>query len=222
MVAAVSLFPLTQRALAAAMTRAGVGTPVTGPGITKWHLTALVIASGVLPGVVLSRVGWSIVAIPPLLLLVALLQLGYCDLTRRLLPRTIVHVTSLAVAISAVVVAGVAHEWERLGVASLGALSLFVLLFVMNLANPAWMAFGDVRLAPVVGLGLAWISPMALVEAFLLANVLVAVVGLSMIAAHRAQPGRGGGSGRGGLELIQSTVTSDPIVMYGQTIDADV
>ena len=53
--------------------------------------------------------------------------------------------------------------------------------------NPRWMAFGDVRLSLVVGFGLAWVSPIALLEGFFLANLLAAVVGFVLIAAHRAE-----------------------------------
>ena len=53
--------------------------------------------------------------------------------------------------------------------------------------NPRWMAFGDVRLSPAVGFGLAWVSPIALLQGFVVANILVAVSGLVLIAAHRAE-----------------------------------
>jgi leader peptidase (prepilin peptidase)/N-methyltransferase len=61
------------------------------------------------------------------------------------------------------------------------------LFFGVNLMNPRWMAFGDVRLSLVFGFGLAWVSPIALFQAFLYANVLAVVVGFTLIAAHRAQ-----------------------------------
>ena len=53
--------------------------------------------------------------------------------------------------------------------------------------NPRWMAFGDVRLSLAVGFGLAWVSPIALLQGFLVANLLAAVVGLVLIAAHKAE-----------------------------------
>ena len=87
------------------------------------------------------------------------------------------------------VIAGVTHEWQRLLVATLGAVAFFALFFVINLMNPRWMAFGDVRLSLVVGFGLAWVSPIALLEGFLFANLLAAVVGFALIAAHRAERG---------------------------------
>ncbi len=91
--------------------------------------------------------------------------------------------------VSGVVIAGVMHEWQRLLVASLGGLAFFVLFFVINLMNPRWLAFGDVRLSLVVGFGLAWVSPVALLEGFFFANLLAAVVGLGLIVTHRAERG---------------------------------
>jgi leader peptidase (prepilin peptidase)/N-methyltransferase len=87
---------------------------------------------------------------------------------------------------SGIVIAGVMHEWQRLEIASLAGAVFFALLFVMNLMNPRWIAFGDVRLSLVVGFALAWVSPIALLEGFLYANIFAAIVGLGLIAAHRA------------------------------------
>ena len=68
------------------------------------------MVSGLLPAYVLSQVGWSIIAFPPLLLLVGLVQLGYCDLRRRLLPKTLVYALSAAVIVSGVVIAGLTQR----------------------------------------------------------------------------------------------------------------
>jgi leader peptidase (prepilin peptidase)/N-methyltransferase len=190
------LVPFTRRELTASVARSAggdaPGTVVTGSDpaplpVATAHRIALVAASGLLPAYVLHRVGWSIIALPPLLLLVGLTQLAYCDLTRRLLPKTLVYALSAGVIVSGVVVAGVMHEWQRLLVASIGGLAFFALFFVMNLMNPRWLAFGDVRLSLVVGFGLAWVSPIALLEGFFLANLLAAVIGFALIAAHRAE-----------------------------------
>jgi leader peptidase (prepilin peptidase)/N-methyltransferase len=165
---------------------ATVATQAAPIQIALWHRVALVVASGLVPAFVLHQVGWSIIVLPPLLLLVGLVQLAYCDLTRRLLPKTLVYVVTTAVIVSGVLIAGVMHEWQRLVVASVGGAVFFAILFGTNLINPHWIAFGDVRLALVIGFGLAWVSPLALLEGFFLANFLAAVVGLSLIAVHRA------------------------------------
>jgi prepilin signal peptidase PulO-like enzyme (type II secretory pathway) len=188
------LVPVTRRALTASLVRsaatqddARVAVEVDPPGVTWRHWLALAAASGLIPAYVLHHVGWSLIALPPLLLLVGLVQLAYCDLTRRLLPRTLVYTLSAAVIGSGVAIAGVMHEWDRLFTAGLGGLALFVLFFAMNLMNPRWMAFGDVRLSLVVGFGLAWVSPLALVEGFFFANLLAAVIGVGLIATHKAE-----------------------------------
>lgn len=200
------LVPFTRRELAASVARSEIarngtltadGASVSGAvrttvagsepvSLATWHRVALVVVSGLVPAYVLHQVGWSIIALPPLLLLVGLIQLAYCDLTRRLLPKTLVYAVSASVIVSGIVIAGVMHEWQRLVVASVGGAVFFAVLFAMNLMNPRWIAFGDVRLSLVIGFGLAWVSPVALLEGFFFANLFAAVVGLSLIAAHRA------------------------------------
>jgi leader peptidase (prepilin peptidase)/N-methyltransferase len=187
------LVPLTRRELAASVARATQfeeSAPLldeSAPQISGWQWITLAVVSGVLPAYVLHRVGWSANALPPLLLLIGLVQLAYCDLTRRLLPKTLVYALSVAVIGSGVIVSAWSGDWHRLLVASLGGLAIFALFFGVNLMNPRWMAFGDVRLSLVFGFGLAWVSPIALFQAFLYANVLAVVVGFTLIAAHRAQ-----------------------------------
>jgi len=188
------LVPLTRRELAASVARSSSGALTVRAGeatprITRGHRVALATASGLLPAYVLHRVGWSIIALPPLLLLVGLVQLAYCDFTRQLLPKTLVYALSLAVIASGVVIAGVMHEWQRLLVAAIGGLAFFALFLIVNLMNPRWLAFGDVRLSLVVGFGLAWVSPVALLEGFFVANLLAAVIGFGLIATRRAERG---------------------------------
>jgi leader peptidase (prepilin peptidase) / N-methyltransferase len=191
------LVPITGRELAAAVSRsapqtgaaAGASDALTPPCITRNHWIALAVVSGLLPAYVLHRVGWCWNALPPLLLLVGLVQLAYCDLRRRLLPKTLVYALSTAVIASGVVIALCTGEEGRLMQASLGGVVSFALFFIVNLMNPRWMAFGDVRLSLVFGFGLAWVSPIDLFEAFLFANMLALVAGVLLIASRRA--GRG-------------------------------
>ncbi len=188
------LVPVTRRELAASVARSSpapqaavMPMEAADPCISWAHRVALAAVSGVLPAYVLYRVGWSINDLPPLLLLIGLVQLAYCDVVRRLLPKTMVYALSAVVIASGVIVAAVTDEWHHLLVTSICALAFFALFFVINLMNPRWMAFGDVRLSFVVGFGLAWLSPMALLRGFLIANVLAAVIGLVLIAAHKAE-----------------------------------
>ena len=187
------LVPLTRRELAAAVSRS---SPATGdttereamspPGITGRHFVILALVSGLLPAYVLHRAGWSWNALPPLLLYLGLVQLASCDLTRRLLPKTLVYALSAAVIGSGLIVSLSTSEWERLSQASLGGLISFALFLIVNLLNPRWMAFGDVRLSFVFGFGLDWVSPIDLFEAFFYANLLALFAGLALIASRRA------------------------------------
>jgi leader peptidase (prepilin peptidase)/N-methyltransferase len=179
------LIPATGRQLASALARANGGPTLCRPIVVRWHQAALVLASGLIPGIVLFRGGWSIASLPPLLLFLGLVQLAYCDVKRHLLPRTMVHATTACVVASAIIAAAADNLWHGLYTAVLCSVIFAALLFAMNLMNPAWIAFGDVRLAPAVGLGLAWINPMALVEGFFLANLLAATVGVIMIATGK-------------------------------------
>jgi len=139
------LVPLTRRELAASVVRATATDEEAStldhapPGIGRSQWIALAAVSGFLPAYVLFRVGWSPNAVPPLLLLIGLVQLAYCDLAQRLLPKTLVHALSAAVIGSGVIVAIFTSEWERLLLASLGGMAAFALFFVVNLMNPRWM-----------------------------------------------------------------------------------
>jgi leader peptidase (prepilin peptidase)/N-methyltransferase len=156
------------------------------PQVARSDSLALATLSGVLLAYVLDRVGWSFNALPPLLLLVGLIQLAYCDLKRRLLPKTLVYALSFGVIASGGLIALCTSETERLMQASLGGVIALALFFIVNVMNPRWMAFGDVRLSLVFGFGLAWVSPIDLFEAFLYANLLVLLAGVLLIASRRA------------------------------------
>jgi leader peptidase (prepilin peptidase)/N-methyltransferase len=157
------------------------------PQISRRDWAFLTVLSGLLPAYVLHKVGWSIIAFPPLLLLVGLVQLGYCDLTKRLLPKALVYALTVAVIASGIPIALVMGQPERLLVASVGGVAFFAFFFFMNLVNPRWIAFGDVRLSLVVGFGLAWVSWIALIEGLFYANLLAVVIGFGLIAAHKAE-----------------------------------
>jgi leader peptidase (prepilin peptidase) / N-methyltransferase len=186
MAIAAILIPATRRELAAALTRANGGTSLPQTAVVPGHQAALILISGIIPGIVLFRGGWSLAALPPLLLFLGLVQLAYCDIKRHLLPKTMVHATTACVALSAVVAAAADNLWHEFFISLLCGAAFTALFFAINLINPAWIAFGDVRLAPCVGIGLAWINLTALIEGFFVANLLAATVGIIMMVTHKA------------------------------------
>ena len=55
----------------------------------------------------------------------------------------------------------------------------------MNLASPRLLGFGDVRLAPVLGLALGWLGWRYAVLGFFSANVIGLIVGVFLITTKR-------------------------------------
>jgi leader peptidase (prepilin peptidase)/N-methyltransferase len=78
---------------------------------------------------------------------------------------------------------GHAGSWPR---ALLGGLVLLLTYLLLHLANPSGMGFGDVKLAPSLGMALAWYGWGALVLGTLLAFGLGAVAALALLALRRA------------------------------------
>lgn len=191
-----ALVPVTSRALTGSVARARVTAaqdaasaelePMSVPRTTTVQRAALALASGLVLALIVLRVGLSVNALPVFVLLIGLVQLAYCDVVRRLLPKTLVYALTAAVLASGALAAGLNGEWRHFAVSSLFGLVFYAVFFAINLANPRWMAYGDVRLSFVVGFGLAWIRPAALIDAFFISNLLAAVAGLSLIVARKA------------------------------------
>ena len=54
----------------------------------------------------------------------------------------------------------------------------------MNFASPRILGFGDVRLAPLLGLALGWLGWRYVVLGFFAANLIGLVIGVVLIAAR--------------------------------------
>ena len=117
--------------------------------------------------------------------LAGLLTLALVDLELLRLPRSIVYVTLLLTSALLVVASVATHDWHRLLIGAIAAAVWFILFFAMNFASPRILGFGDVRLAPLLGLALGWLGVGHVIVGFFLANLIGAIVGLSLIAAGR-------------------------------------
>jgi leader peptidase (prepilin peptidase) / N-methyltransferase len=136
-----------------------------------------------------SGLSWSL---PAYLVWVAgLLVLALIDLEHLILPRQIVYVC-LALTSALLALASFAtHDWHRFVVGLIAGAIWFVVFFALNFASPRLLGFGDVRLAPLLGLALGWQSTGEVAIAFFLSNLIGAVIGVSLIAAgkiRRDQP----------------------------------
>ena len=117
--------------------------------------------------------------------LAGLLALALVDLELLKLPRSIVYVALLLTSALLVVACAATNDWHRLVVGGIAALAWFVLFFAMNFASPRILGFGDVRLAPLLGLALGWLGVGHVIVGFFLANLLGATVGIALIATGK-------------------------------------
>lgn len=133
------------------------------------------------------RFGWSWSLPGELALVTGLIALSFIDYDHMKLPKVIVWPLGLTVLALLVLAAAVQGSWHRLLVAVICAAVEFAVLFAINFASPRALGFGDVRLGPVIALGLGWLGWRYAFWGFLGANFIGAVVGLVLIGAGRAR-----------------------------------
>lgn len=133
-----------------------------------------------------ARLGYS-AALPAVLAATAtLVILSAIDVERLILPKRVVYPGLGVVAVLFVAAAAYDHSWSKLSVGAIGAAAWFALFFLINLASPRALGFGDVRLAPLLGLTLGWFGYRYAVIGFFAANLIGAVVGLALIGLGHA------------------------------------
>jgi leader peptidase (prepilin peptidase)/N-methyltransferase len=128
-------------------------------------------------------VNWELPAY--LVLFGGLLALACIDLEHLLLPRVIIYPTLGSVAALLVVAAGVTGRWHYLLVAVISAAAWFVVFFALNAVSPRVLGFGDVRLAPLLGLALGWLGVRYVLLGFFASNLIGAIIGIALIATKR-------------------------------------
>ncbi|WP_188939926.1 prepilin peptidase [Nakamurella endophytica] len=152
------------------------------------HRAVAVVAviAGVLSALVAVRLGatWSLPAYAALA--VAGVLLAAVDLREHRLPNRGVAATAVAgLALLAVASLGGAG-WAPFGRALAGAAALFAAYLVLALLAPSGLGMGDVKLAGALGLYLGYLGWRPLVLGGLGGFVLVAVAGLFLLGARRA------------------------------------
>jgi leader peptidase (prepilin peptidase) / N-methyltransferase len=142
-------------------------------------------ACALLFGGVAARVGlvWELPAY--LVLFAGLLALACIDFEQMLLPKRIVYPVLLSVSALLLLASAETGHWHDLAIGAICAVAWLVVFFGMNALSPRVLGFGDVRLAPLLGLALGWLGIRYVLLGFFAANLIGAVVGISLILAKR-------------------------------------
>ncbi|MYS12039.1 prepilin peptidase [Streptomyces sp. SID6041] len=142
--------------------------------------------TGVLFAAEALRFGPSEVLPAALVLTAGLLALAACDAEHLLLPNRLLYPT-LALTAACLLAAAVAtDQWPSLGAAAACGVGAFAVFFVLHRTRPAWLGFGDVRLAGLLGAGLGWFGPLHLIFAVLSGSAAGLAVGAGLMATGRA------------------------------------
>jgi leader peptidase (prepilin peptidase)/N-methyltransferase len=140
--------------------------------------------AGLFAGVA-ARIGFSWTLPAYLVLAAGLLALACTDMEHLLLPKRIVYPVLGLFGGLLVAAAAITGHWHNLLVAGISGAVWFAIFFAMNFISPRALGFGDVRLAPVLGLALGWLGVRYVLLGFFAANLIGAIIGVALIASKR-------------------------------------
>ena len=143
------------------------------------------LACAVLWAGIAARFGYDWALPAYLVLLAGLLALTVVDIERMLLPKKIVYPLLVLVTGLLVMASAATGKWHQFAVGAACAAGWFVVFFAMNLISPRLLGFGDVRLAPVLGMALGWLGVGYVFLGFFAANLIGAVIGIALILTNR-------------------------------------
>ena len=87
-----------------------------------------------------------------------LLAITAVDVEHRIVPVRLLYPTLIPMMMMLAYASWLDHRWTALLVAAVSGLGAFLAFFAIHLVQPQGMGFGDVRLAGLVGLGVAWLG----------------------------------------------------------------
>lgn len=132
------------------------------------------------------RFGPHLVVLPFLVLAAALTALSWIDLRDRRLPREISYPAAIVSGLLMLVIAAIDDNWGRVVSALIGAIAATAIMWLIYTVSRGGMGDGDVRISPLLGLHLGYLSLPLVAVGFFLGFVFGAVTGLIAMAFGRA------------------------------------
>jgi leader peptidase (prepilin peptidase)/N-methyltransferase len=150
----------------------------------SWQYPAVeLLTAGLFAGLA-ARFGWNWALPAYLALFAGLLALSWIDVERLLLPKVIIYPTLVVVTALLLLASTTNQAWHSMWVATVCAAGWFMVFWALNFTSPRLLGYGDVRLAPLLGLGLGWLGVRYVIVGFFMANLIGAVVGIALIASR--------------------------------------
>ncbi|MEY2467338.1 MAG: leader peptidase (prepilin peptidase) / N-methyltransferase [Actinomycetota bacterium] len=157
--------------------------PRVGPWLVRRRLLAPLLA--VVAAGVAARTGAHPEVVAHVLVSVGLVVLSVIDLDLFLLPKRLVNPLVVATAALLAIAAALHGEGEPLWRALIAYVAAFGVLLVLHVISPRGMAFGDVRLAGLIGLDLGWFGTSQVVLGLFSGFVFASVIGMGLLLARR-------------------------------------
>lgn len=150
------------------------------------------LASGVAAALIGGRVGWHPALLFLLYLVPVCVALAVIDWRTRYLPTWLIAPSYGVVGALVLLAALLTSDWDALATSAIGWVAAFSFFAVLWLLPGAMMAYGDVRLAGLLGMALGWFGLMELAlglyTGFLLGGVVGLVLARLKVFHHRHMP----------------------------------
>jgi len=157
---------------------ASCGEPTPRP----WRPVVLSLLGAAVLGAFAAHFGADVVLAAYAVFGLSMLAISAVDLERYIIPNRIIYPTLALLVPLFVIASAVDDRWSSLWRAGLAGAVAFLGFYVLHVAVPHGMGFGDVRLAGVIGIALGWLGLGHAFVGFFAGFVLGAVIGLVFIA----------------------------------------